>query len=198
EFSDGTVAGINAWTWDGELEERDVAIAMAATYDVAGGAAVRPVPPVASGGNSFTFETSGLTIDLPEGWETSINEESGFVTLSSSETIYFPGWYYASNLEELGLTQDDLVSVLADYFFPLDDTLTFDPSAVELLHVEGHVVAYYEFVDSTSDGTQFTKINLATPLDNGMVFVAEIFPRDGFEVTVTELNDALSILLSAR
>ena len=196
EFSDGTAAGINAWTWGGELTERDVAIAMAASYDVEGGSVAAPVQPNVSTSGEFTFEVSGLTVDLPDGWEVSINEENGFVTLRSSESTYFPGWYYASDLEELGITQDDLADVLADYFFPINDTLTFDATAVELQDVDGRTVAYYEFVDSTSDGTEFTKANLAVALDNGMVFVAEIFPQRGFDIT--ELDDAYAILLSAR
>ncbi|WP_119067765.1 hypothetical protein [Aggregatilinea lenta] len=148
---------------------------------------------VAEPAADYVFEESGIGVVLPDGWEVVV-EDNGFVRFESDATYFDPYWYYADDVAGVSAA-GDVGAILEDVATNIG--LPFDAATLETSDLNGRTLTTASYEDTfTNNNVDYTGVLAGMTLADGTVFVGDIYPAVGSEIT--ELDLALDVVASAR
>ncbi|MBN1283795.1 MAG: alpha/beta fold hydrolase [Anaerolineae bacterium] len=113
--------------------------------------------------NEYTFD-SGASIRYPAGWTVEQTEDDFWVLTGPDVDVFVSD---AAELRALGITTNDLATLLGEYFYPMDESITFDPANVQMIDLDGREAAAYRYTDIMEDGRSFECVLIAVPFSSG-------------------------------
>jgi hypothetical protein len=145
--------------------------------------------------NSYFLDWAGVSFRYADGWEIAENDQ-GSIYLTAGTAELFPDWYPPELLAEYGVEVGDVAGVMQNLQFnPMDQTITFDPAAIQVVKIDGRQVYTYEFTDTDEAGS-YTMLLGAMAVSDGTVFTANIYPTQSDAVPATLRDEALQTLAS--
>lgn len=150
--------------------------------------------------NVYFFPSSGIQIRYPEHWDTVTDGSS--IYFQTDEILVTPNWYFPASFEQFDIVPGDISTVIVRRFFAADEIVTFDPSAIESVILDGVEVFIYEYTDEDADGP-FDNVIIARELRNaegGFVayFVIDVLPYTGSTIPLADQEAAVMVTVSAE
>lgn len=197
ELSDGTVFYLDVYPTEGDTLDSDgvdAAIAMIATATIE---ADDEGDEGGDEGSTFEFGDSGISVELPEGWEGEQDDEGVFYLTAENSQIY-PDWFTPDLLEERELDINSADELLQYYYEGFDGQVDFDEDELEEIEVDGVELVQYIFEFEPEDGDPYETALIVTELEDGTYFLVNIYPLEGENIDNDDLEAAQLIAASAE